>query len=58
MEKEMLEAVGEMRRPVPLPLAMAYVPPQKWTEVYDKDQALAAGTLFPALDLPFKGGVR
>ena len=41
---------------LPLPLAMAYVPPQKWTIVYTDDEALRAGTLFPALDLPFKGG--
>ncbi len=43
---------------LPLPLAMAYVPPQKWTIVYDNDEALRAGTLFPALHLPFKGGDR
>lgn len=41
---------------LPLPLAMAYVPPQKWTIVYDNEEGLAAGTIFPALDLPFKGG--
>lgn len=41
---------------LPLPLAMSYVPPQKWTIVYDNDEALGAGTLFPALDLPFTGG--
>jgi len=41
---------------LPLPLAMAYIPPQKWTIVYDNDEALRAGTLFPALHLPFEGG--
>ena len=35
-----------------LPLAMSYVPFQKWTK------ALQRGTLFPDLDLPFKGGMR
>ncbi len=37
-----------------MPLAMAYVPPQSWGENYPYDQALQRGTLFPALDLPFK----
>ncbi len=41
---------------LPLPLAMAYIPPQKWTIVYENNEALNAGTIFPALDLPFKGG--
>ena len=41
---------------LPLPLAMAYVPPQKWTIVYDNAEALRRGTIFPALDLPFEGG--
>ncbi|MBQ6947155.1 MAG: spore coat associated protein CotJA [Clostridia bacterium] len=43
---------------LPLPLAMAYVPPQKWTIVYDNEEALRAGTLFPALHLPFERGNR
>lgn len=41
---------------LPLPLAMAYVPPQKWTIVYDNAEGLRRGTIFPALDLPFEGG--
>ena len=32
---------------LPLPLAMAYIPPQKWTIVYDNEEALRAGTLCP-----------
>ena len=40
---------------LPLPLAMAYIPPQKWTTVYDAAEALKRGTVFPALDLPFEG---
>lgn len=47
------------RFPENTPLAMAYVPFQQWGEVYDEDDALCAGTLFPALDLPFgRGGTR
>lgn len=45
------------RFPASTPLAMAYVPFQQMSEVYDEDNALKKGTLFPELDLPFsKGG--
>ncbi|HAL11447.1 MAG TPA: hypothetical protein DCP22_03920 [Ruminococcaceae bacterium] len=37
------------------PIAMAYVPWQRWGETYDAEKALCRGTLFPALDLPFTG---
>lgn len=37
------------------PIAMAYVPWQRWGEVYEPEKALCRGTLFPALDLPFTG---
>lgn len=40
------------------PLAMAYVPMQKWGETYDMEKGFKAGTIFPCLDLPFKGGKR
>lgn len=40
-----------------LPIAMCYVPNQRWKTTYPLDQALTAGTLFPELDLPFKGGM-
>lgn len=30
----------------------AYVPDQEWGEVYSEAQALAAGTIFPCLNLP------
>jgi hypothetical protein len=36
-------------------LAMAYVPFQEINAVYEPEQALAAGTLFPGLDKPFLG---
>ena len=38
-----------------LPLAMAYVPMQKWGELYTPSVALDRGTMFPELDLPFIG---
>lgn len=38
-----------------LPLAMAYVPFQKWCDIYNIDCALTKGTLFAQLDLPFMG---
>lgn len=37
-------------------VAMAYVPWQYFTNVYDNEKALQAGTIFPELDLPFLGG--
>ena len=41
-----------------LPLAMCYVPYQRWSATYSPQEALARGTAFPDLDLPFKGGMR
>ncbi len=38
-----------------LPLAMAYVPFQRWGSIYDPCRALQRGTIFPDLDLPFCG---
>ena len=36
------------------PLAMSYTPPQQSSEpAYESKKALARGTLFPGLDLPF-----
>ena len=40
-----------------LPLAMSYVPFQKRTTTYSLEKALMRGTIFPDLDLPFKGGM-
>lgn len=37
------------------PLAGVYAPLQDFTELYCLDAALAAGTLFKQLDLPFTG---
>lgn len=38
-----------------LPIAMAYVPPQKWREVLEPDAALREGTQFRELALHFTG---
>ena len=38
-----------------LPLTMAYVPMQTLGDVYEPEDALCAGTLFPALDKPVLG---
>ena len=38
-----------------LPLAMAYVPCQKFTTTYDTSYALKVGTIFPDLCKPFCG---
>ena len=38
------------------PLAMAYVPSQRWRTTYELGKALERGTIFPELDLPFEGG--
>ena len=36
-------------------LGMGYVPWQEWDCVYNVDEGLAKGTIFPCLDLPFYG---
>ena len=41
-----------------LPLAMAYVPMQKWRNIYEADVGLDRGTMFCELDLPFLGDRR
>ncbi len=38
------------------PPAMAYVPIQKFTDLYRAEEGFRAGTMFKELDLPFKGG--
>ena len=38
-----------------MPLAMAYVPWQKWQNIYKPENALCAGTIFQELDLDFLG---
>lgn len=38
-----------------VPLAMAYVPIQKWRQLYEEDVAFSRGTIFRELDKPFIG---
>ncbi len=38
------------------PAAMAYVPMQPWENLYELEEGLCRGTVFPSLDLPFFGG--
>ena len=47
--------VPKGRLPENMPLSMAYVPYQSWEETYAENTALAKGTIFPSLDLPFLG---
>lgn len=42
--------------PEQTPPGMAYVPFQQWEEPYDIDTAFLIGTIFPALDFPFREG--
>lgn len=46
--------------PADMPIAMAYVPWQKWQDIYDTVKGLECGTIFKELDKPFlgKGGMR
>lgn len=38
-----------------VPLAMAYVPMQKWDKLYSAEEGFCRGTLFCELDFPFIG---
>ncbi len=38
-----------------MPVAMAYVPMQKWCDLYDHETAICQGTAFPELNLIFCG---
>ena len=38
-----------------MPLAMAYVPWQKWRSIYDVSKGFHRGTIFEELDKPFLG---
>ena len=44
-----MDALGQF------PIAMAYVPWQRFGQTYDLSKALCAGTIFPELDKPFCG---
>lgn len=38
------------------PVAMTYTPMQPWEEPFELAKGLHAGTIFPSLRLPFRGG--
>lgn len=38
-----------------MPIAMAYVPWQKWCSLYEAEKGFQRGTIFEELDKPFKG---
>lgn len=38
-----------------MPIAMAYVPWQKWQNIYDAEKGFSNGTIFQDLNLPFYG---
>lgn len=40
------------------PVGMAYVPMQPWEKPFELSKGLRAGTIFPSLRLPFRGGGR
>ena len=44
-----MDALGQF------PIAMAYVPWQRFGQTYDLSKALYVGTIFPELDKPFCG---
>ena len=44
--------------PAYTPIAMSYVPVQKFTDLYEPEKAFEAGTLFMELDKPFLGSKR
>ena len=59
MPPEMPMNQGFMNSPCNMdqfPVAMAYVPWQRWQQVYPVDKAINRGTIFPDLDKPFSMG--
>ncbi|MDO4329840.1 MAG: spore coat associated protein CotJA [Lachnospiraceae bacterium] len=50
------DSSGKIQAGFNLTLAMATVPLQPWEELYPPAKALARGTVFPGLDLPFFAG--
>ena len=55
--KQFLERMSEYFRlfPANMPIAMAYVPWQKWQNIYEPCRALKNGTIFEELNKPFSG---
>ena len=54
--QETQESAPKSVFPAVTPPGMAYVPYQQWGEVYEPENGLKRGTVFPGLDLPFQGG--
>ena len=52
-ENRPVNTSGMSRFPEHTPLAMAYVPFQKWEQPYSDEKAFNTGTIFPELNLPF-----
>lgn len=38
-----------------MPVAMQYVPWQHWNQIYNPEEGLKCGTIFPELNKPFRG---
>lgn len=51
-EKMLFEATVQQQSPA---LAMAYIPIQKWQNIYSSDVGFHRGTIFAELDKPFIG---
>lgn len=49
---------SQTKQPEPMPatkkLAQAYVPEQKYEDLYTPEQAIMQGTIFKQLDMPYK----
>ena len=45
----------DKKSPDEMPIAMAYVPWQNWSHIYDAEKGFHHGTIFQKLDLPFRG---
>lgn len=61
-EGENPAVLGEKKKPhcdctlAGCPVAMTYTPMQPWEEPFELAKGLHAGTIFPSLRLPFRGG--
>lgn len=60
IEKYSSQVLPMMDDPTPFPpqtpVGMAYIPYQNMDRIYDEEQGLMVGTLFPELNKPFLGG--
>jgi len=56
VKEVMEERCDDRMEPVDkMPIAMCYVPWQKWESIFDVEKGLDCGTIFPCLYKPFKG---